>query len=311
MQRGLPLCINHPEIEPNLYRKELMPKNLLAMPLLLGSKLIGALLLANKSQDFTQNDLDVIGIFADQAAIAIENARLHQQVHNLAILEERERLGREIHDNLAQSLSTLKLQTSHVQDLLRGDNITLAQAQLTEMLHIASEAHLDVREAIFNLRQSASFAGEFLPALQAYLSRFRQTHGIDAQIEIQDGLNTNLPPGIGIQLMRIIQEALTNVRKHSGAGKARVRLVQSVADCEPDRMRNNGELFSVEIEDDGNGFLSQRDSSDAADKGGAGVGLLVMQERAESMGGCLKIDSQPGSGTRIRVQVPLSKRRLD
>ncbi len=291
--QGQPVVINRPADHPDFFRPDAAPGNLLVVPLIANGKGIGALLLANKPGDFTSSDTRFTSTFADQAAIAIENARLHQQVHQLAVLEERERLAREIHDNLAQSLSTLKLLSSNVSELLRQGQVEQAWSFLADMTRTASEAHADAREAIFNLRQSASLQGEFLPVLQSYLARYKSTYNIEPHLEVQPGLNPALPPRAGIQVTRIIQEALTNVRKHSGASAVRVRLEQI------------GESYRFSVEDNGSGFDVDR----VLELGGGGVGLHVMRERAQGMGGEVEIISEPGAGTCIVVMIASNLRR--
>ncbi len=292
LREGKPILMNDPAGERRVFRREASPLNLLVVPLMAKEDKIGTLYMVNKPGGFTPNDLRSICIFADQAAIAIKNARLHQQMRYLAALEERDRLAREMHDNVAQSLSALKLQASFIGELLRNGQIEQAQKQLAELTQAATEAHTDVREAIFSLHNSASNDAEFLPTLQAYLERYQKSYGIKAHLSVQQGTVISLSPKAVVQMTRIIQEALTNVRKHAQAHTAWVRLEQK------------GDLLTITVEDDGQGFdpaaIFERD------RDSGGVGLQVMRERAQSIGGDLQIDARPGRGTRIVAWTPLS-----
>lgn len=297
--RGLrdsrPYLANCPADEPHVFSPDPTLRNILAAPLRTSSATLGVLYVANKPTDFVEADARIIGLFADQAAIAMENMRLHEQVHQLAALEERERLAREIHDNLAQALSVIKLQASHVEDLLRNEQYEQGEASLYGLKKTAAEALDDARDAIFSLRQSAVSPAEFLASLRANLTRYRRLYGLDAELVTQDEALISLTPQAVVQLTRIIQEALVNVRKHARASKVCVRMER----CE--------DQYCITVEDDGRGF----DLDELADReyGTGGVGLQIMQERAQSLGGTLEIDSDPGKGTRIIVGIPLAERR--
>lgn len=288
LQEGRPMLANDPATTEGFYRPETAPDNVLAVPLSADGRTIGVLYLANSKRGFTENDARVSGMFADQGTLAIESARLHEQVRNLAALEERERLSREIHDNLAQALSILKLLASETTDLLDNGEIERAKARLAELKSTTSEAHADAREAILSLRTSPSSAAEFLPALEIYLNKYRSVHGVNALLITEENLPINLPPKAVIHLTRIIQEALANVRKHAHASQATIQMRQ-----------NNGHLC-ITVEDDGIGF----DPIAVLGSSGGGVGLQVMSERAESLGGSVAVEAHPGQGTRVVIQVP-------
>jgi len=249
----------------------------------------------NKPGDFTEADARLIDLFADQAAIAIENVQLHEQVHQLAALEERERLAREIHDNLAQALSVLKLQASYAEDLLRNGQYEQLETYLGELKRTATEAHDDARDAIFSLRQRAASPEEFLASIRAHLDRYHRLYGLNVELVVQDETLIDLTPAAVVQLTRIIQEALANVRKHARANSVRVRMER----CD--------DQYCITVVDDGRGF----DSGELAhrERGAGGMGLQIMRERVESLGGTLEIDSEPGEGTRVIVGIPLAEMR--
>jgi signal transduction histidine kinase len=270
-------------------------KSVLAVPFVVKGRVV-AVAWAVTFEDhraFTEEEVKPVWGIANAVGLAIENARLHAQVHHLAALEERDRLAREIHDNLAQALGMLKLRSSLALDLLTDDRVEQAQANLCDMKDIAAEAYTDAREAMLGLRSVASAGTDFLPSLRKYLSRYRTSHGVDARLQADDRVTAGLTVQAASQVMRIIQEALTNVRKHAKAKGAWVRI-------EPE-----GDGIRVTVEDDGQGFDPSQPATDAP----RGFGLQVMEERAESVGGWLEVDAHQGRGTRIVAWVPLSPER--
>ncbi len=297
VQRKQPLVAYNAQIDSRV-NKEVVEamgaRSVLAVPLVANDRVfaVAATGTFQEYRTFTDEQIELAWDFARAATLVLENARLRQQNRQMAALEERERLAREIHDNLAQTLGILRLQASNIDDLVHRGQFEQAHIFLDEMKKTAAEAHVDAREAIFGLRHSASSASEFLPTLRTYLERFRATCGIEAQLVVRNETDLVLPGAAVIQLTRVIQEALTNVRKHARAHAAWVRLEQ-----------DDGQL-SVMIEDDGEGF----DLAEVSRKASGGVGLQIMRERAESLGGVLHIDTEPGKGTRIVAQIPLSSR---
>jgi signal transduction histidine kinase len=296
LQEGKPLVSNSLADDKRIFSPSPGVRNLMVAPLRSNNATIGAIYAANKPWDFSEDDVRIVGLFADQAGLAIENAQLHERTRQMAALEERERLAREIHDNLAQTLSVLKLQASHVNELLGSGEYDRAQTCLTDIKKIVTDAHADARDAIFSLRSSATSTPEFLSTLQAIIERSRNIYGLDARLMVQDESHISMSTMAAIQLTRIIQEALTNVRKHAEASVVYIRLERS------------DDHLSITVEDNGQGF----DPSELRKKdcGCEGVGLQIMRERADSLGGYLEIESYPGQGTRVITHVPLSDRSL-
>jgi nitrate/nitrite-specific signal transduction histidine kinase len=220
------------------------------------------------------------------AAVQTENTNLNKSMRSLGILEERDRLARELHDNLAQMLGYINLRASLTDDLLAQNQIAPARESLRELKRIGKEAYTDVREAIFNLRIAMSSQTGLVPLLQDYLIEYREQTGINARLLIEDARLGRFPGDVEVQLNRVIQEALTNVRKHSGAKQAWIRF----------RQENNH--IQITIEDNGKGFDPLHLNS------AQHFGLAIMRERAESVGGEFQIASQPGLGTKIMLQVP-------
>ncbi len=261
----------------------------LGVPLKRGERLLGLVgVMTRQHRRFSQEDVQLLTRLAHQVVVAIENARLYQQVRHLTALEERDRLAREIHDHLAQSLGYLSLEAAITDELLSGGQVAQAQASLRELREVAEEAYTDVREAIFSLRETVLPGSGLLPSLREYLSEYRTHYGVEARLEVGDEALTQVPAHVGIQIIRIVKEALTNVRKHAGASRAWVRF------------ERDGDWTRIIVEDDGRGF----DPAQVAGEGWQYFGLQIMRERAESVGGSLDLDSQPEKGTRVVIRVP-------
>lgn len=214
-------------------------------------------------------------------------ARSHEVATLTAMVQERERLSRELHDGLAQLVAYLLVRLDTVQALVEGGRREDAIAELEQLRAVADTLYAEVRESIAGLRSRVAERG-LLPALEDYADELEERYGFVVTVEASAPLD-HLPPLVGLQLLRIVQEALTNVRKHARVQHAHVALTMPRAD-----------LLEVVIADDGQGF-------DPASSGGGRVyGLVGMRERAESLGGSLRIESQPGCGTRVMVTVPIN-----
>jgi signal transduction histidine kinase len=291
-QSGQPLVVHDLERDPRFLRPhvvELGFQSFGAFPLARGEETVGVLGVAARdtaafSSAIERRLLEGIG---EQLAVAIENARLHDRVLDAAILEERERLGHELHDGLAQTLGYVNTQTLAIKRLLASGESDRAQAEVAEMEATARQVYSDVREAILGLRTST---GGLLESVRAYVERFRRLTGIDVHLEVDELAEAlSLPQSVEIQLARIVQEALANVRKHAGARSARIVIGAA-----------NAEL-RVEVHDDGRGFETARQHR----TGWPHFGLQTMRERAEAIGGRLELSSAPGEGTTVLVSVPL------
>jgi len=268
----------------------------LAVPLQRGEDMLGALCVVRRQeQRFTAEDSRLLEGLATQAAIAIENARLYEQTQQLAVLEERDRIAREMHDGLAQILGYISAKVKTASEFLDAGQMDQVRSQLDQIERVAEEAHADVRECILGLKSTVSGSRGLLPTLKEYVRNFSLSTGtghrprnrIRAELVVENPLDAvSLSPTAEVQLLRIVQEALTNVRKHSDATQVWVRV--STRDHQ----------FRVAIEDNGRGF--QPEPGD-----GLHFGLQMMRERAQSVGGTVEIHSQPGEGTRVVAILPL------
>ena len=236
---------------------------------------------------YSERDQQYLAMLSDLASIAITNARMREGEHQGAILAERERIAREMHDSLAQVLGVVHLRLRAL-----GNRVEVAQAapvaaELIDLASLTEEAYRDVREAILGLRESSRVDRGLIDSLRVFVDKYSQQSGVKATLETALDRELALSPRAEVQVIRVIQEALTNVRKHSGASSAVVRI--SAGD----------DGTAIVVEDDGRGF-------DLAGSllGRDGFGLHAMRERMELIGGTLTIDSSPGRGTRVIALMP-------
>lgn len=284
----------HPIILPELHSDDPIARGVnglasaAAVPLLAEGETLGVLFLAStRPRTFQVRHVPFLSALAYQAALAVRNAQLHLQLGHMAVVEERYRLSREMHDGLAQTLTSLGWRLDHLDMLLAKGQFESLATSLADARQIVRETYLDVREAIEGLRLAVEHPGGLVAALQEYTAEFTDRSGILAEFTGQvDG--THLSPTTELQLLRIVQEALTNVRKHSGAHHAWVCLSRTA-----DRLE-------LVIADDGRGF------DPALSRGRHHMGLISMRERAESLGGTFTLATGSNQGTRITVVVPTS-----
>ncbi len=250
---------------------------------------LGALFLgATQPGVFTPAHGDLLTAIAHQIALAVRNVQLYSRLRQMAVLEERYRLSREMHDGLAQTLGYLGMQAERLERLLTEGREELLKQELAELRQVIAEAYLDVREAIDGLRLAVEQPGGLVKALEAHLEDFTRRTGlaVDAT-EIEDP--GELPPEVALHLLRIAQEALTNVRRHAQARHVWVRLT-----------REDGHL-ELTVADDGRGF------DPTLPQGRHRVGLASMRERARSLDGQFTLATSPGQGTRVTVRVPVRR----
>ena len=244
----------------------------------------------------TDDELRLLEGVGERLGTAIANARLHNRVLDGAVIEERVRIARELHDGLAQVLGYINTQTLAVRRLLAAGDVGAAQEQLAAMERAAQRVYIDIREAIVGLRTSTARSAGLGPSLVEYVAEFARMSAIAARVDADpQTADVVLAPSTEIQLVRIVQEALSNVRKHARAEHAWVRLTVE-----------DGQLL-VEVEDDGRGF----DPDAPAPTGWPRFGLQTMRERAAAVGGRLELDAGLGRGTSLRVMVPTRREAPD
>jgi signal transduction histidine kinase len=278
-----PLILNDLDSQVQAYYKNPDLESLLAIPLWADEVIIGALDIVNKPGGFDEEDIRIMSLFGDQAAIAIKNAQLHEQAEKLAVIEERQRLARELHDSVSQALYSVSLYAEAARMALSAGKPRVAADNLEAVRNMAREAILDMRMLIFELHPPALEEEGLASALQARLEAVESRSGLQTEFHIRG--ERRLPIAIEEELYRIAQEALTNAVKHARARKVVIRLTA------------DDERYSLEVQDDGLGF-----DVSTADRSG-GLGLRGMKERANCVNGVLSIDSIPGQGTTLKVTV--------
>jgi signal transduction histidine kinase len=258
----------------------------LTVPIKAKDQVIGILdVESDRLNDFDETDLEVIMLLANQAGIAIENARLYKNAKKAAALEERQHLARELHDSVTQSLYGITLYSQAALGHLTANNLEQVDKYLKEIAETSQEALAEMRLLIHQLRPAVLEKEGLLTALQARLSAVEGRAGWKTSLKAD--LTTRLPFAMEEGLYHIAQEALNNSLKHSHARSVNVALHQK------------GPMVTLEIADDGVGF----DVAQAHQEGK--MGLPDMDAHASEIGGTLTITSRPGQGTRIRVDVVL------
>lgn len=239
------------------------------------------------ASEFSAEDQELVEMFARHAGIAIHNARLHQDVQELAVIDERLRISRDLHDGIIQSIYAVSLSLEDVLDLIEPDRgeATARVDRAIDRLHTAIG---DIRQFIVGLGMGA---GDGLrDALESMASDLLSGTTIDVTLDVAAAaqLDGRLLPEANHELLQIAREAVSNVARHSGARTAALSLV--VEDDEA----------ILRVEDDGMGF-------DPEQRQGSGhFGLANLRDRAAGVGGTLSIGSEPGKGTRIIVRLPLA-----
>lgn len=254
--------------------------------LMSGPEAIGSLTVVDLPADSPLSPAALTGI-GSAVGSALQRARymavLQQENHD-ATRAERDRVAREMHDGLAQALGAAHFRLAAIgshPDVTVSDEV---QRELADIARTCQDAYTDVREAILGLRESGRAEAGLPQSLETFVEKFTRSSGIPTTLQTDLG-GPALPPHHATQVLRVVQEALTNVRKHSGATRACVRV-----ETEPDSVL-------VMIEDDGRGF-------DPSAVDGDRYGLATMSERTQLLDGWLTVDSSPGHGTRITLGVP-------
>ncbi|MFF8847486.1 GAF domain-containing sensor histidine kinase [Streptomyces sp. NPDC015127] len=263
----------------------------LGLPIKDGDEVMGALFLANKRcprQDggcgFTEEDEELLGILAQHAAIALTNARLYERSRELTIAEERSRLAHELHDAVSQKLFSLRLTAQAAAALVDRDP-GRAKGELQQVAELAAEAADELRAAVVELRPAALDEDGLVNTLRTQIQVLDRAH--TAKVTFDTCGIKALPAAQEEALLRVAQEALHNALRHSGADRVDVVLVR----------RGQGALLSVT--DDGMGFEPR-----TVRRAGRHLGLVSMRDRASGVGGTLSVESAPGKGTTVEMEVP-------
>lgn len=257
------------------------------VPLQFGGTAVGSLtVVRHANAAFTQADVLGLTHLASQAVIALEHANMASRIQSVAIVEERNRIAREMHDSLAQVLGYLNVQMQTLQMLVQSGSQQRLVDELTTTRQSIRRAQDDVRDSILSLRTTLSDDLPLYDALQEYTLEFGAQTGLDVYFHSNTTASPPISPLANVEVVRIIQEALTNVRKHAQANTVNVTLKLSPR------------WLEVTITDDGIGF-------DPGHTLPGHFGLYTMAERARQVDGTLQLESEPGAGTTVRLKVPL------
>jgi two-component system sensor histidine kinase DevS len=245
---------------------------------------VGNLYLTNKhdADQFTEADQGIVESFARHAAIAIENARLHERVHRLAIVDERERIGKDLHDGIIQSIYAVGLSLEDLPELIDEDPVE-ARSRVDRAIDALHVTIRDIRNFIMGLRPELLDQGDLVGSLQALAEEVRLSSMVEVETAIDPAAAAALPEHARTPILHITREALSNVARHSHATRASLGL------------RDDRGAVELEINDNGVGFDVGQERAPTHQ------GLANMAERAARHGGRLSIESAPGAGTRIIV----------
>ena len=256
------------------------------VPLRVRGAPFGTLAVANAvgGRRFTAEDVRMVETFADQASLGLEYSRAQRELQRLSLVEDRERIAKELHDGVIQALFAVGLS-------LQGTAAIITQPRVGERLQDAvneiDRVIADLRSYIFGLRPHVLSSTRGLgAALDQLAHEFQSTSGVTTVVELDESLEGPLA-GIAVHVVQLVREALANVGRHAQAQTCRVSL------------RRDGGSALLEIDDDGIGF----DVAEASPRGGMGLGNL--RSRSTSIGGDLRIDSVAGEGTTVRISLPL------
>lgn len=296
VEKKLPIIINKDNMDDTLICNEQFPQEvhaILGVPFIYQERVLAVALVValDGPREFTDDQIELAMGIANAGAPAIQNARLYKKVEQIAIQEERNRLAREIHDKLAQTLGAMQFRASIISDQLASEHWHQAEEGVQDLQVIISSAYNDVRDEINNLRLIASIESGFLNTLRNYLDDFSKRYNIHVHLCVDEKATKSITNKISIQVIRVIQEAVTNIRKHGDTTQAWVNIVE------------NGSSINISIKDNGKGFDQDNISYQKYNH----FGLKVMQERAEIIGGNLFIESQPGHGTSVVLSIPISR----
>ncbi len=233
----------------------------------------------------------VFGHIQRQEAELLRRTReLAEANEAMAVVKERQRIARDLHDSVAQSLGYLHLQLAAAEQRMAAGDPDAVGRELPHLKRVAREAYEEARQAIFGLRGMVTRGLGLAPTLAEYLDDWSRQTGVQVELRLSPRDGLSVPPVIEVQLIGIIQEAMANVRKHARAGRVTVCLVP-----------NDDGFAQLSIADDGVGF----DPPAVGARGGRTFGLDTMRERAEAVGAKLVVTSAPGRGTTVEVDFPV------
>lgn len=231
------------------------------------------------------NDLRLLETLGQHLGIALENLRLQAKATQLAVVEERNLVAQGLHDSIAQGLNFLNLQVQMLDAAMRDANLDEAREIVPLLRCGVEESYQDVRELLLNFRSKLE-SGELRPAVEQTLARFAQQSGIVPSLHYHEAGGAPLPADQQLQVLFILQEALSNVRKHAMASRVDVTIT-------------NGRDFELRVQDNGRGY----DAREVAERTQAHVGLNIMRERAAYLLAQLQLEGRPGQGASVTLRL--------
>jgi signal transduction histidine kinase len=266
-------------------------RSLLGVPVRIKGRIIGNFYLTDKegAAEFSDDDQRLIELFALHAGIAIENARLHEAVGRIAVIDERDRIGKDLHDGIIQSMYAVSRSLEDMPDLMDEDPAE-ARARVDRAIDSLHDTIRELRGFIFGLRPELVDRTDLVGLLVALTEQLHQNSLVEVGLDLPERL-AEPPAHVRGELLQIAREALSNVARHAGATEATVRL------------NSDGKDLELEIRDNGRGFESTIAALDGH------FGLANMRDRAAALGGTLQVESEPGAGTHIIVRIPVGDNR--
>lgn len=303
VHQARPLILDKVEAQ-KLYRLDLGEvtdhiSSVMMAPLITGGKTIGLIMVASQVTDvFDESDLETLESLAFQVASAVEHARLLQKTREIAIVEERTRLARDMHDGVAQNLAYLLIQVDRCLNMVEeGGKLEKQLEQISALLKQNIE---EIRRNIFDLRPVELEGKSLFEILKNFVGEFGQRWNLKTTCLLEGEL-VEVSPEVESSLYRILQEVLSNARQHANCSQLSVKV--SIKDKQ---------WIILDVQDDGQGFdpdlqtrLENQQPDSLKKRRRRGLGLISMRERAQRIGGQLIVDSQPNQGTRVFATLPL------
>jgi len=305
-QSGEPLMISDAQKDRRHFREvdvttDFLTRSMLCVPMIFKGKVIGVIEIMNKIEgDFTESDLTLLNSIATYAAIAIENARLHQSVlaerDRVVVAQEevQKKLARDLHDGPTQLVAGMLMRLDFIQKALTREP-SLVEKEISQVIDLGQRASHQMRTLLFKLRPLILETQGLVPALKTFLTRQQKeeadtTLHLEVRTERGDDHLTRRDPKDEAAIFAIVQEAVRNALKHAQADNIWIRLAEQA-----------GELMVI-VQDDGVGFDTAAVENDYEQRGS--LGMVNIRERAELVGGHLTLRSAPGQGTEVMIRVP-------
>lgn len=261
----------------------------LSIPLIYNNKILGAMMFGSrKIKVLSEESQQLIRTLINMIAVQVENKNLYARMENDATILERQRISREIHDGLAQNIGFITIQMHRLKKLIEKNQIAKAIQEIDVIQQAVDESYMELRETLDQLRDLTGYKENLCDWLHKYSREFEQSHRIKVSFDVIHMDKIRLNVNQVIQITRVIQEVLNNIRKHAMASEIKMTL-------------SGGSQLSLIIEDNGIGF----DVTALKKSKCGGHGLPILEERMRSINGFVHIDSKPNQGTKVQIEVPI------